>query len=123
VITSKKIVVHEDEGSRSPDICGMAIELINEETSFPKNISTAIIIIDIGKSSEAHYHKITEEIYFIMEGDALLEIDNMKFKLRSGHSAIIPIGTVHRIKNTGQIQLKFLSIDSPIYDPNDVFRV
>ena len=63
----RSLVVHEDDGRREEDICGLAIELINEETSLPKLMSIATIYVDPGKSSQLHYHLRTEEIYYLLE--------------------------------------------------------
>lgn len=77
----KRLVVHEDDGLRVPDICGVAIELINKRSSTPQNVSLATIILDAGKTSEAHYHKKTEEIYYILEGTATIVINDNRYEV------------------------------------------
>jgi mannose-6-phosphate isomerase-like protein (cupin superfamily) len=119
----KGLIVHIDEGEKNPDICGLAIELINYNNSRSKLFSTAMIIIDPYKESTEHYHKIMEEIYYILEGHGEIKLNNELYKIKAGHSIYIPVLTKHKIKNSGNSPLKFLSIDSPSYDEKDVLLV
>lgn len=116
-----KLIVHIDEGKSFPDLCGSAIELITKEGFDSKLISTALIIIDPIKESVKHYHKIMDEIYFILEGNGEIVLDNRIHSVKPGHSIYIPALVSHQIKNTGGSALKFLSIDSPPYDDKDVY--
>lgn len=50
------------------DICGAAVDLINSETSPVTGLSVATILIDAGKSSQSHYHRVMEEIYYFVSG-------------------------------------------------------
>jgi mannose-6-phosphate isomerase-like protein (cupin superfamily) len=118
----KRLVIHENEGERIPDICGVAIELINEETSTPKNVSLAVIILDPGKTSEPHYHKRTEEIYYILEGTAAIVINDNRYEVKPGHAILLPLNSVHQIINTAGVPLKLICADSPPFDPKDVFK-
>jgi mannose-6-phosphate isomerase-like protein (cupin superfamily) len=117
----KKLIVHIDDGEKVPDLCGLAIELINTENVNSKLISTALIIIDPTKESVKHYHKIMEEIYYITEGSGEIILDDKKFNINHGDSIFIPPLLKHQIKNTGSSSLKFISIDSPPYDEKDVY--
>jgi len=118
----KRIVIHEDEGERVPDICGTAIELINKRTSIPNKVSLAIIILDVGKESEEHYHKKTEEIYYILEGCGVVMIDSTRYEIKPGHAVFLPINSLHKIINAADKPLKLVCADSPPFDPNDVFK-
>jgi mannose-6-phosphate isomerase-like protein (cupin superfamily) len=118
----KRLVIHENEGERVPDICGVAIELINQETSTPNNVSLAIIILDSQKESEAHYHKKTEEIYYILEGSAIVVINGSEYEVKPGHAIFLPINSVHKIINKGDIALKLVCADSPPFDADDVYH-
>jgi len=117
----KKNIAHEIESVEVPDICGKAIELINRENSDCKNMSIATILVDKGESSRLHYHKQMEELYYIVEGEAEMNIDNQKEKVIPGHAILIPVGVFHQIKNIGSTVLKFISIDSPPFFESDIF--
>ena len=117
----KKLITHASEGVKVPDICGLAIELVNEEISNSTNMSLALIIIDSNASSQQHYHIKTEEIYYILDGEALIEIGGQATRVGKGHSIFIPVGKIHKITNIGKEPLRFISVDSPIFDQDDVF--
>lgn len=116
-----RLIVHEDEGLRVPDICGTAIELINRRTSDPKNVSFALVQLEPGAESQAHHHLETEEIYFILEGQGVVIVDSVELKIQPGHAVLLPIKSIHRIKNTGSTVLKIACSDSPPFDPIDVY--
>lgn len=117
----KRLVVHEEEGLRVPDICGEAIEMINIRSSIPQKVSFALVILEPNAESKPHYHKKTEEVYFILEGSAIIAIDDEEFPVMQGHAVLLPIGSIHKIKNSGKGSLKIACSDSPPYDPNDVY--
>jgi putative monooxygenase len=116
-----KIVVHEDEREGEPDICGEAIELLNPQTSGSKKISMATILINPGKESIKHFHKEMEEMYYIIDGKGEVVIDGVEYEVKKGCAILLPIGSKHQVKNTGKSILKFISVDSPPFDEEDVF--
>lgn len=119
---SKKIVIHEDDGKKEPDICGFAIELLNTQTSESMNMSLANIIINPGNESILHHHKKMEEIYYILDGFGEMIINDRTFKVRKGHAILIPIGARHQIINKSTEDLRFISVDSPPYNETDVYK-
>jgi len=119
---TKKFVVHEDEGAVVPDICGTAIEMINARTSGATKVSFAKLIIEPQQKSRRHYHKKTEEIYYILSGCGEVSIGNESFEVRPGHAILLPIGTKHEISNSGNQNLVFVCADAPVFDPEDVFE-
>lgn len=117
----EKNIVHENDSIEVPDICGKAIELLNRENSDCKNMSIATILINKGEISQLHYHKQMEEIYYIIQGEAEMNINNQIKKVVPGHAILIPVGFFHQIKNIGSTVLKFISIDSPPFIESDIF--
>jgi mannose-6-phosphate isomerase-like protein (cupin superfamily) len=118
-----KYVIHEKSGKKEPDICGEVIELFNEHSHVNNAMSIATVFIDPGKESIAHFHKKMEEIYYIINGEGKIFINGDETNLEAGHAIYLPVGAVHKIKNTGKSILKFVSIDSPIFDENDIYTV
>jgi mannose-6-phosphate isomerase-like protein (cupin superfamily) len=114
--------MRENDGQEFPDICGTAIDLINPETAASEKISIAVIYIDPGKSSTPHYHKVTEEIYYFLEGHGRVIIEDEVYKVSSGSAVYIPLFKLHEVINDSAIRLKFLSADAPPYDLTDVYR-
>lgn len=113
--------INERDGIKIPDICGEVIELLNQENSDCKSMSIATLFIEPNKSSLKHYHKVMEEIYYVIYGKGEVYIDNITIKIYPGSAILIPVNTVHQIKNTGSTVLKFISIDSPPFIDSDVY--
>ena len=63
---------------------GSRIRSILDSTNAPvRNQSLAEASVAAGSSTERHYHKQSEEFYFLLEGEGTMEIDG---ETRSGHS-------------------------------------
>ena len=87
------------------------------------NHSLARIVIPPGKSSSAHYHKHSQETYYILQGEGLMDIDGEIHVLKPGTACHILPGENHRIENRGGINLEFLAICAPAWVPEDSFEV
>jgi len=75
--------------------------------------------LDPGRSTERHYHARTEEIYFLLEGTAEMELDGERRRLAPGDAVLIPPGTWHQI--TAVDSLRFLCCCAPPYAHEDTF--
>jgi quercetin dioxygenase-like cupin family protein len=60
-----------------------------------------------------HRHKIQEQTYYILDGEALMEIDGERTVVRPHDTIFIPPGIEHAIYNTGLIDLTFMVITTP----------
>ncbi len=87
------------------------------------NHSLARIVIPKGKSSEAHFHKVSQETYFILEGEGQMSVDGEEFTLKSDQACHIEPGEIHQIKNKGESDLIFLAVCVPPWLPEDSFEV
>jgi mannose-6-phosphate isomerase-like protein (cupin superfamily) len=72
-----------------------------------------------GQSTDRHYHKLAEEIYFLLEGTARMEIDGETRDVGPGEAILIPPGARHQI--TAQSELRFLCCCAPPYDHADTY--
>jgi len=63
-----------------------------------------------------HAHKVQEQIYHILDGEGLMEIDGEKNVVRQHDCIYIPPGVSHAIYNTGLKDLVFFVITSPPTD-------
>lgn len=122
-MSSRKLVIHESEGAAAPDICGLAIELINPESSGCKKVSFAKLIIRAKEESRRHFHKKTEEIYYILSGIGKIIIEDQAYDVGPGHSILLPIKFRHQIQNTGEADLIFVCADAPPFDSGDVYEI
>ena len=93
------------------------------QENYSNDHSLARIIIPPGKSSHTHYHKISEETYFILSGKGDLKINDETFTIQEGQTCHIKPGDVHRIENKGETDLEFLAVCTPAWVPEDSFDV
>jgi quercetin dioxygenase-like cupin family protein len=72
-----------------------------------------------GSSTQRHRHKLTEEIYHVLQGDGELEIDGERRHVAPGDAALIPAGAWHEI--TASTDLSFLCTCVPPYSHDDTY--
>lgn len=85
--------------------------------------SLARIRIPSGKSSNLHFHKISKETYFIIKGEARMQVNGEKIRLVPGQACYLAPGDVHKIQNQGKEDLEFLAYCVPAWVPEDSFEV
>jgi mannose-6-phosphate isomerase-like protein (cupin superfamily) len=87
-----------------------------------KKQSLAEATVPPGGATERHYHKLSEEFYFILEGEGLVEIDGEASKIRSGDAILIPAKSWHQIM-AANASLRFLCCCSPPYSHDDTYFI
>jgi mannose-6-phosphate isomerase-like protein (cupin superfamily) len=81
--------------------------------------SLAHAILRRGEASEPHRLRESVEVYYIMEGEATMHIDDESFTVKEGDTIHIPAGAIQYIENTGESELSFLCIVSPPWHRDD----
>jgi quercetin dioxygenase-like cupin family protein len=81
--------------------------------------SLAEATLEPGQSTQRHYHRASEEIYFVLEGEGELEIDGEQRRVGPGDAALIPPGAWHEFVAVSQ--LRFLCSCAPPYSHADTF--
>src|SRR5437762_13832338 len=77
---------------------GSAIRSILDRTNASvQNQSLAEARVPTGGSTERHYHKVAEELYFILEGAGEIELDGERRMVGAGDASLIPTGAWHAI--------------------------
>lgn len=84
-----------------------------------KNQSLAEAFLPAGRSTQRHYHKDSEELYYITEGRGMMEIAGETREVGPGDAILIPPGAWHVIKATED--LVFLCCCAPPYRHEDTF--
>jgi mannose-6-phosphate isomerase-like protein (cupin superfamily) len=74
-----------------------------------------------GGSTQRHYHERSEEIYFLLEGRADMELEGEHRELGPGAAVAIPPGAWHEIKTLGDAEVRFLCCCSPPYTHEDTY--
>jgi mannose-6-phosphate isomerase-like protein (cupin superfamily) len=99
---------------------GSTIRSILDLSNAPvKNQSLAEATIPVGRPTQRHYHKLSEEFYFILEGHGLMEIDGEEKPVSTGDAILIPPGAWHQITATETLRL--LCCCSPAYSHEDTY--
>ncbi|MBI5206249.1 MAG: cupin domain-containing protein [Candidatus Firestonebacteria bacterium] len=80
--------------------------------------SLAHAMLKPGKKSKSHALR-TSEVYYILEGEGLMHINNEKSKVYPGNTVYIPSNSKQYIENTGSADLKFLCIVDPAWRVED----
>lgn len=97
---------------------GSTIRSILDRTNAPvENQSLAEATIPVGGATERHYHKASEELYFLLEGSGVMEIDGASRPVSVGDAILIPPGAWHQISAT--TDLRFLCCCAPPYSHDD----
>ena len=94
-------------------------ELLAHRNSAICNQSLAEATVPPGVITQLHYHPKTEEIYYILSGSGLMEIDGQTRPVGVGDAIAIPPGCKHRIENPSQTDLVFLCCCAPGYEHSD----
>ncbi len=81
--------------------------------------SLAHVVIPSGKSSSAHYHKFSEETYYILTGKARLNVNGEEFILQPGQACLIVPSETHTIFNDDVENLEFLVVSAPAWTLED----
>ena len=85
--------------------------------------SVALVTLPRGKSSDNHYHEVSDESYVILRGEARIVIDDQTFDLLPGDACFIQHHERHQIWNVGQDDLDFVAICAPAWVAHDSFFV
>ena len=99
---------------------GSTIRSILDEANAPvQKQSLAEATVPAGGATDRHYHRLSEEFYFLLEGKALMEIDGEECEVVPGDAVLIPAGAWHQI--TGIEETRFLCCCAPPYSHEDTF--
>lgn len=94
-------------------------ELLGTANSCVRNQTLAEARLPAGGQTARHHHVRTEEIYYILAGQALMQIGEETASVGPGDAIAIPPGSSHQITNTGTDALHFLCCCAPRYSHED----
>ncbi len=88
---------------------GSTITSLLDSANAPvKNQSLAEARIPSGGSTQRHYHRDSEEFYYISSGSGLMEIDGESREIGVGDAILIPPGAWHGITATTDLSISLL---------------
>ncbi len=94
-------------------------ELLAYRNSGIRNQSLAEARLPVGGSTQEHFHRKTEEIYYITHGNGRMRVEGETHEVESGDAIAIPPGMKHKLWNTGDETLRLLCCCSPGYEHDD----
>jgi mannose-6-phosphate isomerase-like protein (cupin superfamily) len=94
-------------------------ELLHPTRHGVRHQSLAEALVPAGCTTALHVHELTEEIYHVTQGNAVMTLGTEKFPIAPGDSVLIPPGTPHCVSNTGEVALIMLCCCSPAYSHDD----
>jgi len=74
-----------------------------------------IVVLEPGEAPPLHRHPDTEQVFYILEGEAELRIGPgaaERYRVNPGDVVCIPPDTWHMIDNDGRVPVRYLSIDA-----------
>jgi len=93
--------------------------ILDVSNSSVKNQSLAEASLPEGAATERHYHRLSEELYFVQDGRGVMEIDGEAREVGPGDAILIPPGAWHQI--TAVSKLRFLCCCAPPYAHEDTY--
>jgi len=110
---SKVYVTKMEDAFEYKDWGGCIKFLLMPPSSPLKNVSLEIGIFKPGEDLKPHTHLESDEIYYIIKGEAQLRVGKEDLTLHKGTAAIVPSGEEHYLKNNGKETLEIAFITSP----------
>ena len=87
----------------------------------PENSGSRLIDFRISRYAPSayvaeHVHKVQEQIYYVLEGEGILTLDDERHLMRPHDYVYVPPGVRHSFTNTGLGGLVFLVVTTPADD-------
>jgi mannose-6-phosphate isomerase-like protein (cupin superfamily) len=102
------------DGSRIRELVGLPT------TPLARNQSLAEATLAPGQATERHYHAESEEIYFLLAGGGVMELDGDTRAVGPGDAVLIPPGARHTLR-AGPDGARLLCCCAPPYRHEDTF--
>ena len=90
--------------------------LVMPETAGSRRIDYRISMYQPMAYVQRHKHAVQEQVYHVIDGEGLMEIDGVNHVVRKHDFIFIPPGIEHSISNSGLVDLVFLVVTSPVTD-------
>jgi len=90
--------------------------LVHPETAGSKLIDYRISCYQPMAYVALHTHKIQEQVYHVLDGEGMMEMDGKRRVVRKHDVIYIPPGVEHAICNTGLADLTFIVATTPASD-------
>jgi len=107
---SQPLIRHVNDITPVDCPCGQSRRVITRDQS--PHVGLHVTHITCG---DLHLHRHTEEIYYILSGEGVIELDGVEHALTPGTTVHIPPGVKHR----GWGDFETIVVTCPAFDPAD----
>jgi mannose-6-phosphate isomerase-like protein (cupin superfamily) len=109
-----------DEARPFTTLDGSTIREVAGRASLPaENQSLAEATVPVGAETQAHYHRVSEELYFFTAGHGRIRVGDEERAVTAGDCVVLAPGTEHKLWNTGDEPLTLLCCCAPAYSDDD----
>mgnify|MGYP002006691223 FL=1 len=81
-----------------------------KDNAFGNNLVLSSTFLRANQSTTGHNHEGQEEVYFFVDGEGEMEIDDNRFPVKAGDVICIEDGEFHKVHNTGHLGLYFVCV-------------
>jgi quercetin dioxygenase-like cupin family protein len=100
---------------------GLSRQVVVGRATGAVHTELAIGAFRVGGWLRRHVHSFEEALY-VLAGELAIEIDGTVHRLVAGDFALMPVGVSHALANAGDIEVRFLSVNTPQRLPPDAGR-
>lgn len=98
----------------------MIYEILSEAERKELGIGLAFGFLPAGRKAIPHYHKESEEVYYVTSGTGSVGVGERHFEVKKGSVIYIPRNAVHALENKSDVdELSVLCLSSPAYTNED----
>ena len=90
--------------------------LVRPETAGSRLIDYRISCYQPMAHVALHTHKVQDQVYHVLDGEGMMEMDGKRQVVRKHDVIYIPPGVEHAISNTGLTDLTFIVVTAPVND-------
>jgi mannose-6-phosphate isomerase-like protein (cupin superfamily) len=87
--------------------------LVRPEPCGSKLLDYRVSVYQPGAYVAPHRHRIKEQLYHVLDGEGLIELEGERTVVRKDDVIFIPPGVEHAIYNTGMTDLRIIVATSP----------
>jgi mannose-6-phosphate isomerase-like protein (cupin superfamily) len=123
---AKKSVPEKFSHDKPPIVAldgALIYELIPAKDRERLDVGLATGALPGGRKAIGHYHKISEEIYYVISGAGKARVGDENYDIRKGSVVYVPRNKVHALENkSDEEELSVLCVTSPAYTEGDFIR-
>ncbi|MEP7036305.1 MAG: phosphomannose isomerase type II C-terminal cupin domain [Dermatophilaceae bacterium] len=93
-----------------------------EQFAHNEAVTVKIITVNPGQRLSLQTHARRDEMWQILDDPLDVQVDDRSWAAQSGERVWVPLGSRHRIANSGNVPGRLLEIAFGIFDEDDIVR-